>query len=160
MMRAAVVVLAVWIMLTSAVRGAEVRPLQPETFRNILAEYAGRPLIVHFWGLTCSICMQEMPEWGQFARKQVDLPLVLINWDPRPPHQARVSAKLKSYGLEHLASYALGHAYEEKLRFLIDRNWMGELPYTLLVAPDGTITPMSGAARFADLAGWLEAQRK
>ena len=40
-----------------------------------------------------------------------------------------------------------------------DPQWQGEIPRTLLVARDGTMTTMEGVADFAQLRAWLDTQR-
>ena len=57
--------------------------------------------------------------------------------------------------LRNVQSFSLANGFEEKLRFAVDHDWMGELPYTRLVARDGTVTTFSGAADFKSLSQWL-----
>ena len=35
------------------------------TWQQIREAHAGRPLVVHFWGLTCAPCLAELPLWGR-----------------------------------------------------------------------------------------------
>ncbi len=133
------------------------RPLDAAGWQQLLAAHKGRPAIVHFWGLTCGNCMVELKDWGSFAEKHPNT-VVVVNWDARGGEPARVDAALAKAGLGNAPSYALAGGFEEKLRFAVDRDWMGELPYTRLIASDGTATTFSGAADFEELSQWLAAE--
>jgi hypothetical protein len=134
------------------------RPFDAESLKQILDAHKDRPLIVHFWGLTCSNCMAELKDWGAFTRAHPDATLVLVNWDQRGARPAEISPALQKAGLGSASSFALGKGFEEKLRFAVDRDWMGELPYTRLIAGDGSATAFSGPADFEQLGSWLAKQ--
>jgi thiol-disulfide isomerase/thioredoxin len=140
----------------SAARAAETpRPFEATSLKALFDDNKGRPLIVHFWGLTCGPCLAELSAWGNFLRTHPDTRIVLVNWDRRGGDPARMAKTLDGAGLGGVASFALGDGFEEKLRFAVDRDWMGELPYTRLVQRDGGVTPFSGAADFKMLERWL-----
>jgi hypothetical protein len=134
------------------------RPFDAESLKQILDAHKGRPLIIHFWGLTCSNCMAELKDWGAFTRAHPDATLVLVNWDQRGARPAEISPALQKAGLGSASSFALGKGFEEKLRFVVDRDWMGELPYTRLIGGDGSATAFSGPADFEQLGSWLAKQ--
>jgi len=134
------------------------RPFDAESLKQILETHRGRPVIVHFWGLTCSNCMAELKDWGAFARAHPSVALVLVNWDQRGARPTEVSPALHKAGLSSAPSFALKDGFEERLRFAVDHDWMGELPYTRLIASDGSATAFSGPADFPQLGSWLAKQ--
>lgn len=67
------------------------RPFEADSLKQILHTRQGRPLIIHFWGLTCSNCMAELKDWGAFTRAHPDAMLVLVNWDQRGARPAEIS---------------------------------------------------------------------
>lgn len=134
------------------------RPFDAESLKQILDAHKGRPLFVHFWGLTCSNCMAELKDWGAFARAHPNTTVVLVNWDQRGARPAEIGPALHKAGLSSAPSFSLADGFEEKLRFAVDRDWMGELPYTRLIAADGSATAFSGAADFTQLGSWLATQ--
>ena len=138
----------------------ETRPFDPVSVQKVVDARKGSPVIVHFWGLTCGNCVVELKDWGEFVRAHPDATLILINWDERGARPADIAPALQKAGLGAVPSFALGEGFEDKLRFAVDRDWMGELPYTRLIAPDATITTFSGAADFAELAAWLAKNRR
>ena len=126
-----------------------------ESWQEITGAHKGQHVIVHFWGLTCSNCMAELKDWGQFAREHPGAAIVLVNWDRHAAEPDRIAAALAKAGLGSVQSLALSNGFEAKLRFGIDRNWMGELPYTQMIAGDGSATAFSGSADFQKLQEWL-----
>ncbi|SFV32134.1 TlpA family protein disulfide reductase [Hyphomicrobium facile] len=134
------------------------RPFEADSLKQILDAQKGRPVIVHFWGLTCSNCMAELKDWGAFTRAHPDAMMVLVNWDQRGARPAEISPTLQKAGLGSVSSFVLGNGFEEKLRFAVGQDWMGELPYTRLIAGDGSATAFSGPADFEQLGSWLAKQ--
>ncbi len=130
------------------------RPFDALALQSAIDAHKGRPVIVHFWGLTCGNCMAEFKDWGEFARAHPDATLILVNWDQRGARPAQIGPALEKAGLGAAPSFTLGDGFEEKLRFAVDHDWMGELPYTRLIGSDGSTTTFSGSTDFADLGAW------
>jgi hypothetical protein len=116
----------------------------------------GQKLIVHFWSVACAPCLAELPGWGKFLAGHPDAPLVLVNWESRPQPADRITATLAKAGLDRAENWTLADDFEQKIRFEIDRNWMGELPRTQLIAQDGSMSIVSGTMDFGKLAAWLD----
>jgi thiol-disulfide isomerase/thioredoxin len=127
-------------------------------WRTLASSHNGRPLIVHFWGFTCGNCMVELNDWGKFAKAHPGVAIAFVNWDRRGADPSRIAQALDKAGLGGVQSFVLANGFEEKLRFAVDHDWMGELPYTRLIAGDGTATTFSGTADFKKLSQWLEAE--
>jgi thiol-disulfide isomerase/thioredoxin len=159
--RALVFGLASWCLASGPLCAATALPFESNSLTTFAAAHPGRPVIVHFWGLTCGNCMAELADWGKFAKRNPGALIVFVNWDRRGANDVQINQALDKAGLESLPSYELGRGFEEKLRFAVDRDWMGELPYTRLIASDGAVSTFSGAADFNQLATWLagETQR-
>jgi thiol-disulfide isomerase/thioredoxin len=144
---------------SSASEKIETRPFDPAALQQLIAANKGKPVIVHFWGLTCGNCMAELKDWGEFLRTHPDTTLILVNWDERGARPAQIGPALEKAGLGTAPSFTLGDGFEEKLRFAVDHDWMGELPYTRLIAADGSASSFSGAADFSDLTRWLKKRK-
>ncbi|HXF90571.1 MAG TPA: TlpA disulfide reductase family protein [Candidatus Nitrosotenuis sp.] len=43
-----------------------------------LADFAGKPIILHFWATWCSACVEEMPELDQFAQQYGDSTHIIV----------------------------------------------------------------------------------
>jgi thiol-disulfide isomerase/thioredoxin len=129
------------------------------SWKTLNDSHKGRPLIVHFWGLTCGNCMVELSDWGRFAKEHPGVEIAFVNWDRRGAKPARIAQALTKAGLAGVQNYVLANGFEEKLRFAVDRDWMGELPFTRLIDGDGKATTFSGTADFKKLSQWLEAEK-
>jgi len=103
------------------------KPFERGTWQGVLRGHAGRPVLVHFWGVTCGPC-------------KVELPL------------------LDKAGLSSTENFIFNDGFVERLRFEIDPAWQGDIPRTMLISRDGTITTIEGSAEIADLEKWSAQQ--
>ncbi|HMN65339.1 MAG TPA: TlpA disulfide reductase family protein [Burkholderiaceae bacterium] len=141
-----------------AASGRAVPPsFEAGTFAKIVSAGAGRPLVVHFWGLTCAPCIEELPRWGTFVRREPGLNVAFIQVDPMPPD--RVAAILRRAGLERARNWTARAPVDERWRYRIDPDWAGELPRTLLIAATGRRIASSGRVDFEHLRSWLGRDR-
>ena len=118
----------------------EINPFVRGSWKHILNEHAGQPVVVHFWGVTCGPCRVEMPRWGELLQERLDLHLVVINADLVPNDANAVAAMLAQTGLAGAENWMFTDGFVERLRYEIDPQWHGEIPRTLLIARDGSIT--------------------
>lgn len=99
-----------------------------------LENWRGKTLIVNFWATWCAPCREEIPDLiairGEYAAKSVEI--VGIAMDN--------AQSVKSYAREMGMTYPLflgeGNALEMSRTL---GNPSGALPYTVVIAPDGTI---------------------
>jgi thiol-disulfide isomerase/thioredoxin len=136
----------------------ELRPFVRGSFAEIRRAHEGRPMVVHLWGLTCGPCRVEMPHWGELVRDRSDLRLVMINADLVPNEPGAVSAMLARTGLAAAENWIFGDGFVERLRYEIDPQWQGQIPLTLLIAPDGETTTIEGVADLQEVRAWLDSQ--
>ncbi|GLU35065.1 hypothetical protein WKR88_13910 [Trinickia caryophylli] len=136
---------------------APMREFTTQSFADIRARHAGRPLVVHIWAMSCGPCLAELPRWGELMRKHPDLDLVLVRFDAAP--RAASEARLADAGLARVESWAVSSEPDEYLRASIDPRWIGDMPRTLLVAPDGAATAIRGVADLARVRAWLGEMR-
>jgi thiol-disulfide isomerase/thioredoxin len=137
---------------------SDLRPFVRGSWQEIRKAHAGRPAVVHFWGVTCGPCRVEMPHWGALLRQRPDLNLVLINADLVPDDPHTVVTMLANAGLASAENWIFNESFVERLRYEIDPNWRGEIPITLLIARDGKMTTIEGVADLNDIRRWLDDQ--
>lgn len=94
-----------------AAGSAPLRVLDPQRAGELVAD-GGAPRIVHLWGLSCAPCIEELPHWGDFARRHRDWRLVFLQVDPAPAK--RITAALRRAGLESVENWTLASPLDER----------------------------------------------
>ena len=156
-MRLRIAAAAALLMATSAA-ALELHAFKSGSWRDIQNATAGKPAIVHIWSLTCGTCLVELPEWGKFAAAHPGTRFVLINWDRKTDAPDKIAAALTNAGLGHVENWVLGDGFSDKLRFELDPNWLGEMPYTRLIGSAGGTADFSGTSDFEMIARWIASQ--
>ena len=151
MRRVILVVLA--LLLAAPARAGEPQPFVQGSYAALVKEHAGRPLVVHFWSLTCAPCLADLPE-GPKIKQRLGFDLVLVSTDSLERGPA-LAARLKRAGLDDIPSYAFADSFTERLMFEVARDWRGELPRTQLIAADGETTAVLGSVGEKALRDWL-----
>jgi thiol-disulfide isomerase/thioredoxin len=131
------------------------RLLDTDSFAQVRARYARKPLIVHIWGLTCGPCLVELPRWAELKKQHPDMNLILIQADDAP--FGAVVAALDRAGLGGIESWSAPSELDEFARARIDPSWSGEMPRTLLISADGSVTAVRGVADPAVINRWIVA---
>lgn len=139
-------------------RTQEVAAFARGSFEAIRKAHAGRPLIVHFWSVTCVICVSELAEWGKLARETPGVDFVFVNADPESDRH-RALARMEKAGLKQSVNFAFADRFVERLYFEVDRHWEGELPFTAFVAANGSLRTEIGALTDLKLASWIDGKR-
>ena len=130
-----------------------IRPFDRDSFTQIRAAYARKPLVVHIWGLTCGPCLAELPKWGQMRKAHPDMNLVLIQADEGSADT--VEAAVEHAGLKGVESWSTRSEIDEFERASIDASWVGDMPRTLLISADGEVTTLKGVVDPSVIARWL-----
>jgi thiol-disulfide isomerase/thioredoxin len=128
------------------------------SWQDILRSHAGRPTLVHFWGVTCGPCKVELPLLGGFMRDHSGIDVVTISADLVPDLPEATRSMLEKSGLGSAENWIFSDGFVERLRFEVDPGWQGDIPRTLLISRDGTIATIEGSAEIADLEKWSDQQ--
>ena len=137
----------------------ELKPFVRGSWQQMLRAHAGRPTLVHFWGVTCGPCKVELPLLGQFMKEHSELDVVMISADLVPNLEGPTRVMLQKAGLDSAENWIFSDGFVERLRFEIDPAWQGDIPRSLLIARDGTVTTIEGSAEIPDLKKWLDQQK-
>jgi thiol-disulfide isomerase/thioredoxin len=135
----------------------QLKPFGRGSWQELMKAHAGRPTIVHFWGVTCGPCKVELPQLGAFMKDHPDIDMVTISADFVPNLPEATRAMLERSGLL-LAENWIFDGFADRLRFEIDPTWQGDIPRTLLVTREGEMTTIEGSAEIADLEQWSARQ--
>jgi thiol-disulfide isomerase/thioredoxin len=127
------------------------------SWHELMKAHAGRPTIVHFWGVTCGPCKIELPQLGAFMKEQPGIDMVTISADFVPNLPEATRAMLERSGLGPAENWIFD-GFADRLRFEIDPTWQGDIPRTLLITREGEMTTIEGSAEMADLEKWSARQ--
>jgi thiol-disulfide isomerase/thioredoxin len=142
----------------AAVAG-DLEPFARGSYAVIRDAHAGRPLVVHFWSVTCPTCVAELADWARIARERREVDFVFVNADAAGD-RARVEARMDKAGLRQQANFGFADDFVDRLYFEVDRNWSGELPFTALVGPKGETATVIGALDDPQIKTWLASATK
>ncbi|MGJ5200020.1 TlpA family protein disulfide reductase [Bradyrhizobium sp. HKCCYLRH1030] len=134
------------------------KPFERGTWREVLRAHAGRPTLIHFWGVTCGPCKIELPQLGKFMSDHPEIDVVTVSADLVPNLNAATQAMLDKAGLTTAENFIFNDGYIERLRFEIDPSWQGDIPRTILVTREGAVSTIEGSAEIGDLDKWSSEQ--
>jgi thiol-disulfide isomerase/thioredoxin len=148
------------LLLSSSAMAEGPQPFVRGSWQGFRQEHAGRPMIVHFWGLTCGPCLAELPRWGEFISEKPGVDVVMVAADPVVGDRKAIAAVLAKAGCAAAESWIFADPFTERLAYEVDPSWAGELPYTLLVGADGSVTALLGEVEFSELRAWIAEQAR
>jgi len=131
-------------------------PYEQGGWKKLLDTWGNKPLVVHFWGVTCGPCLTEMSQWGQLVRgvNRGDGPVVFVQVDQV---SKEITANLaKKMHIDKAPNYFVRSPFDEFFRFEIDPKWTGEIPYTVTIDRNGLQKSYAGPTEFKSLGAWLK----
>jgi thiol-disulfide isomerase/thioredoxin len=156
-------ILSVAILLASlfvvlASEPTKLRSFERGSWQKLLRAHAGRPTLVHFWGVTCGPCKVELPELGEFMKRHPSVDVVTIDADLVPNSDTAALSMLKDAGLSSAENWMFNDGFAERLRYEIDPAWQGDIPRTILISGSGDMATIEGSTEPADLRKWSDEQ--
>jgi len=118
--------------------------LTPADVKALVAPPAKGVRILALWALDCAYCEENLSALATWQRQHADIDLVFVATDAIGQRDA-LSARLKAAGLDSVPSRAYAEATPDRINYLIDPEWGGETPRTLVIRADGTRKAFSGA---------------
>jgi thiol-disulfide isomerase/thioredoxin len=136
----------------------QMKPFVRGSWQDVLRSHAGRPTLVHFWGVTCGPCKVELPLLGKFMTDHAGIDVVTISADLVPDLPGATRSMLEKAGLGPAENWTFSDGFVERLRFEIDPAWQGDIPRTILISRDGTMITIEGSAEMKELEKWSDQQ--
>ncbi len=115
--------LVIGLLLSQQVLAEPLKPFMASSRMEIEKAHQGQPMIMAFWSLDCTYCLDELSTLGEFVKKHPKVKLVLVNADGLITRQEVVKA-LKQIKLPATyESWQFSEPDEERLRYSIDKAW-------------------------------------
>ena len=124
-------------------RPVDVQKISLEELEELLNNNSEELLLVNFWATWCGPCIIEYPEFVEMQRMygERDFRFVSVSMDD-PGHDDKVLKFLKN---KHsaVANYLVNTEDKYAVIDIVDKEWDGSLPITLLIEPGGEIAHKS-----------------
>jgi len=141
--------------------------LDEPTLEELAANDTDKLLLVDVWATWCGPCLAELPEFVTMNRmyRGREFELVTISLDELDQEpQALEALKNKKVSAKN---YLSAIADRDRLADLLDKEWAGPLPHTVLIAPGGkvlyrhtgSVEPLAVRRAIADFLGRTYASR-
>lgn len=115
---------------------------------QLTASQKGKPFVLLVWSLDCVYCKRNFDAIGKLRARYPDLRVVTLAMDD-PEALPQVQQILKRVNLMRNA-WVFGSEPQERLRYAVDPDWMGEMPRTYFYRADGQRQGVSGVISDAD----------
>jgi thiol-disulfide isomerase/thioredoxin len=110
-----------------------------DTLKKLRANPTGKLLLVNFWATWCGPCVVEFPDlettYRMFRTRDLEMVTVATNLPDEKPGVMKFLQKQHATGRNLI--FATTDTYGMQAAF--DPKWESGVPYTILLAPDGTV---------------------
>jgi hypothetical protein len=107
--------------------------------------------LIALWALDCAYCevnLQRLARLQQAHPREIELVIVATDSIELAP---QIAGRLRAAGVTGYDSRAYADATPERINYLLDPDWGGEVPRVLVIAADGSRRGYSGALTAAML---------
>lgn len=103
-----------------------------EELNQYLSEPKDKPLVVNFWATWCAPCVKELPYFEELHQKNNEVTVITVSLDFEKQVESKLIPFLKKKKYTFITTYMADHDYNNWLH-LIDPNWSGSIPATLII---------------------------
>jgi peroxiredoxin len=117
----------------------ELKTIDEAELAKLVKNEEGKLLLINVWATYCGPCKTELPEFLTMHRmyRHRDLQVVTISIDD--PDEQAASLKVLQEKKMSTTNFISKIATQDKLADILDKEWAGPLPYTVLIGPGGKV---------------------
>ncbi|MCE9599614.1 MAG: TlpA family protein disulfide reductase [Spirochaetia bacterium] len=129
----ALIVLLLAFMIAQCAKKHPIETLDGSQYSDLVKSHQGKVLLVNVWATWCDPCLEEMPGLVSAATqfKPEDVSIVLIAADSLNLRDTTIPAFLKKVN-STFPAYIQSPGDPQGLIDAVDKEWGGELPYTVV----------------------------
>jgi peroxiredoxin len=115
------------------------KPIDDTDLARLAKNETDKLLVVNLWATWCGPCVAELPEFVTMHRmyRKRNFQMITISLDQ--PEQKDAALKLLKEDHASMTNYISAVASPDRFAEILDKEWRGPLPYTLLIAPGGKV---------------------
>jgi peroxiredoxin len=117
----------------------KVDPLDEAGLRKLVQNEGKKLLVINVWASWCGPCVAELPEFvtmnRMYRRRNFEMVTISLDEPAKKADALKVLQEKKVAVTNYISTIDKKDAFAD----LLDKQWQGPLPYTLIVAPDGKI---------------------
>ncbi|HVU82844.1 MAG TPA: hypothetical protein VHD89_12650 [Rhodanobacteraceae bacterium] len=144
MIRRALCVVLMCFALPAFARAAPLTLLTTSEIPALVKPPAHGERIIALWALDCAYCEPNLAALAKLQRAHPDkIQLILVTTDGPDQRQA-VAARIAQMHMDGYPARLYAEPTPQRLDYLIDPEWGGETPRTLVIRADGSRVAISG----------------
>jgi thiol-disulfide isomerase/thioredoxin len=119
-----------------------IKTIDYKEFEQIISKPSDRIRVYNFWASWCRPCIMELPHFKEAQEKLKDKPVdfYFVTLDvPDKLEKAKEILKVRGFEGDHFLLNEPTNYWID----LLDPNWAGDIPYTVLIKSDGGKIPAS-----------------
>lgn len=115
------------------------KSIDETALRELTANKTDNYRLINLWSTTCAPCITELPEFVTVHRMYRGRHFEMHTLSIDPPKRREIALKVLEKHHVSGTNFIFSTDDRDKLADLVDSEWAGPVPYTLLIAPGGKI---------------------
>lgn len=107
----------------------KIKSFQMDSYPTILEANKNQPFVLMIWSVTCSSCLAEMDIIKQVKQENPRINFVMLSVDG-PDYYEQMKRIIKQKNLIEFEQWSFAEDNSSALRYVIDKQWYGEIPRT------------------------------